>query len=58
MVLGVKVVIKILIRIKDSIDVWRTNNVLYEKGFIREKPLRLIDYYKLLGGVEHGNSES
>lgn len=47
-----------LSRIKNSIDVWRTYNKLYEEGFIREKPLKLVDYYKLLGGVKHGNSES
>lgn len=47
-----------LTRIKDSLDLWRTYSKLYNKGFVREKPLRLVDYYKLLGGVEHGNSES
>lgn len=46
-----------LSRIKDSIDVWRTYNKLYEKGFVREKPLRLVDYYRLIGGVKYGESK-
>lgn len=33
-------------KIVDTIDIWRTYNKLYEKGFIRQKPYTLRQIWK------------